>query len=192
MSDVFDLVAFEFEYRVLDLLDRAVSRFARDYPKQSVSAVAIYGEGYYGGFHVSIDTPENDAKMVAKWGPRGEPWIGQDHRGQYNNSPADFTFHAFDSWYPKGWLDRIDALTEGNGVMTLKNSRGSAIQIDLNSDGDEAINEPIFEELTTVLVKFGSQAESMAKIKAAATFRLGVRMQDSQCVNFWSPAIPSA
>lgn len=186
---VFDLVAFEFECRVLDLLERAVTRFGSEHPQQEVSAIAIYGEGYYGGFHVSIDTPENNARVVKKWGGRGEPWVGQDHVGQFNNSPTDFAFHAFETWYPTGWLESIDEIVEEEGLLTLKNSHGSEIQVDLECDGDDAINEPLFQELTAILAKFGGQMESMAKVNAAATFRLGVRMHDSDFVNFWSPAI---
>ena len=188
--NVFDLNGWEYQSRLLDLLERATARIATEHPTESVSAMVLYGEGYHGGFHVSFDTPENDEAIVQKWGDKGPPWIGHDDAGKFNNSPCDFAYHAFESWYPDRWLELIDSLPDEDGILTLRDSQGRESELDIVGDGDEAINEPLFDELVAILTKFGDQPESLAKLNLAPAFRFGVRMQDSEFMTFWKPANP--
>lgn len=114
-----------------------------------------------------------------KWSDSGDPWVGTDINGQYNNNCPDYDYFEFGRINFDEWLDEI----ERNSVLTIR-SAGKNHKINLEEDGDEELNKVFFQWLERIVQELEAEGVFCA-LQRHSTFRLGVQMLDSECEAFW-------
>lgn len=165
---------------VQDLIADSLSSFAHERPEVAWSSFALYACPWSGWILTSFDTESRSTERVAELAENGPDWYGEDAWGRFSNNCPDFQFHEWRLLSLDHWRDAYEAEEQTTHVRDLD---GQDHFID-EEEGDEALNEPVFMFLRTVLL------EEMEKMNAdpslhGARRRLGVQLLDSRFVEFW-------
>jgi len=154
--------------KIAALLKKAVTRFAKQHPRDAVTAMALSVSGIEGYVMVSFDTKETRLP----WNHHSSPW---------DASHAEYATESFDDWrYAYDLAERGGVnITEFDGTR-VTSSAGL---------GDAGFQRPFFNACVAVLARV-AEADGFDALSRAARFTIGVECSSSEHARFWE--VPSA
>ena len=157
-----------------------VKRFVEVNPEVVLASAALYSHPVSGWVFLNFDSLENSQRFLQEWeDPDDAGWVGKDEDGFFNNNCPDYDFFEFGRIDFDEWTDEV----EENSVIVLM-GLGSKMQIDLEEDGDEALNKAFFSFFISIIEELEAEG-AFNSLPKAAGFRLGVQMLDSEFESFW-------
>src|SRR5262249_52778280 len=146
-----------------------------------ICTVAVWADGFHGFASVHLDTPAHSAAFVKRVLKNGPAWYGEDREGRFCDSPCDFPHRLAEFHFP-GYPDlyRVEG-DEPVDYITLEGIRERAEA----DEGNKGKNRIVFAFLKVVL----ADLQPFPYLSWAAPFRVGVRMLDSRCEEFWLVSI---
>ena len=169
---------YEYTPAVKEFIRVEVERFTKTHPEVEVASAALYSSPLNCWLFLNCDSVENAQSFLKEWSEKGEPWVGEDESGSFNNSCPDYDFFEFGRMDFDEWCDEIEEAS----ILTIRSTE--EYQIDLEEDGDEAANIIFFKWLLSIVREL--EAEGVFNgLQKASTFRLGVQILDSECEAFW-------
>lgn len=156
---------------------KALVSFSKKHPDEQICTVAIWGDGFHGTAALWLNTPDSSAASVKANIDHGFAWYGEDRQGRFCNSPCDFCYSLgeFDfPRYPDFYRVEDDIPVD---FITLEGTKERADP----EEGDERKNQIVFPFLKAVV----TDLQPFAELSRVAPFRVGVRMHDSWCEEFW-------
>lgn len=161
---------------VVLMLAEGLAEFSKEHPKVEISCIGLFGQGFGASVSLCLETPEHSSQHVDSMSERDN---GTDQLGRFNSSLYDFAFCEYDSvsfdWWP--------SLYDIGRTFKILMPDGRIKRRSFDKDGNVAIDKPLFELLREIL----REAWPIKGIRLAKTFRLGVELHDSACVEFWIP-----
>lgn len=170
----------EFEKPIQEFIEITVSSFTQQYPVTKVASIGLYCCPASGWISMGFDTKTHSDQNVAEYKDQGPEWYGEDDRGEFCNNCPDFEFESFNMVDFPEWVEEY----ESGEILTVKIDDTSTKEIDVEEEGDEALNEVFISFLTKVL-KESERQSVFTKINREFTFRIGVQMLDSEYSEFW-------
>lgn len=170
---------YEYTPAVKEFIRVEVERFTKTHPEVEVASGALYSSPLDCWLFLNFDSVGNAQSVLKEWSEEGEPWVGEDEDGSFNNSCPDFDFFEFGRMDFDEWCDEIEEST----ILTIRSD--TVYQIDLEEDGDEAANVVFFQWLQSIVKELEAE-EVFRGLNKASTFRLGVQILDSECEAFWA------
>ena len=167
-----------------ELIKNSLRSFAAERPDVTWSTFALYSCPMVGWIMTCFNTEAKSAQIVAEFEKNGPDWYGEDQLGRFCNNCPDFEFFEWRTLDVPHWRSEYEE-TEPLLIRDL-NGREYLIR---EEDGDEAINEVVFEFLRTV---FLAELEAMksSPYRLSGQRRFGVQLLDSTCQEFWqAPSI---
>jgi hypothetical protein len=159
----------KFQRPITAFVKESLETFSEENPETQICTVALHGDAFYGMVYLSVDTPENCAEYVRKWGK--EMPVGIDEAGKYCENIGDMievaTFRL--PGYPDNFAP-IGKEQPPNDFITIDGSKRRVEE----GEGDEAMNILLLPLLKMILAEF----EPFDQLRRAAPFRAGVYMKE--------------
>ena len=169
---------YEYTPAVKEFIRVEVERFTKTHPEVEVASAALYSSPLNCWLFLNFDSVENVQSFLKEWSEKGEPWVGEDESGSFNNSCPDYDFFEFGRMDFDEWCDEIEEAP----ILTIRSD--AVYQVDLEEDGDEAANVIFFQWLQSIVKELEAE-KVFSGLNKASTFRLGVQILDSECEAFW-------
>ena len=169
---------YEYTPAVKEFIRVEVERFTKTHPEVEVASAALYSSPLNCWLFLNCDSVENAQSFLKEWSEKGEPWVGEDESGSFNNSCPDYDFFEFGRMDFDEWCDEIEEAP----ILTIWSD--AVYQVDLEEDGDEAANVIFFQWLQSIVKELEAE-KVFSGLNKASTFRLGVQILDSECEAFW-------
>lgn len=156
---------------------QGIEEFLRLHPEEEICCVGLHGQGFMGIVTLCLETPSHNAAAIDD--PVLGSAIAEDKHGKYLTAIYDFKYTAYREIILPNWPNFHNL----DGRFRIRTLEGKLRRGNLDRDGDDAINKPVFD----LLVKILKAAPPFPGLKRAKPFRLGVEEHDSGKAKFWVP-----
>jgi hypothetical protein len=169
-----------YQKSIKEFVTLSIQSFGNESRSIKVSCMAIYCSPSGGWISMNFDTEIHSSQHVAEFKKYGYEWYGEDNKGKYCNNCADFEFAGYNTIQFPEWVQEY----ETEDFPTIKQVNADIKQINLELEGDEALNEVFFQFLKEILKDLGENSV-LVQLNSETLFRIGVLMVDSEYCEFW-------
>ncbi|MDO0825500.1 hypothetical protein [Desulfosporosinus nitroreducens] len=169
-----------FEKPIQKFIETSIASFSQQNPTTKVASFGLFCCPGSGWISIGFDTKTHSDENVAEFKDQGPEWYGKDDMGEFCNNCPDFEFASFNMVDIPEWVEEY----ESGEVMSIIIDDSITKEIDVEEEGDEALNEVFITFLIKVL-KESERQSVFTNINRESAFRIGVQMLDSEYSEFW-------